>query len=168
MLVYIFWLNEIKKHRMKKILFGAIFLAASIGIKAQYSTINAILDRLEEKRGIAQDLKNVSLEDKKFIFIKEFDDHTERNVLSIKGNSATYIEMFDDKKTGETSSNVFTGDVVRTRMNMLSFRFDKLEGQKIVMPITKTMMLTMQKKIIYLIDANNKDRWIDESALTRK
>lgn len=96
--------------------------------------------------------------------IKDFEDHTERTFIIIKGKSATYVEMFDDKSNGKTSSNVFSGDYVRTRKNVISFRFDKLEGKKIAVPITKTMLLTKQKKTVYLVDVNTKERWIDEAA----
>ena len=76
--------------------------------------------------------------------------------------------MFDDKATGQTSSNVFSGDIVRSKHNIISLRADQLEGRKIAIPITKTLLLTMQKKILYLIDVNSKERWIEESAINRK
>jgi hypothetical protein len=37
---------------------------------------------------------------------KDEADHTERDFIVIKGNNATYVEVFDDKATGESSSNV--------------------------------------------------------------
>ncbi len=151
---------------MKKLIYTALLcIVANSGMNAQYAKINEILDRLEEKRGINQDLTNENIDDKKFVLLKDFDDHTERQFLVIKGNQATFVEMFDDKQTGETSSNVFSGDVVRTASNVLSFRFDLLEGQKISLPIVKTLLMTKQKKYLYLADVNNKDRWIEESAL---
>lgn len=154
---------------MKKLLFTALFcIVATSGTKAQYAKINEILDRLEEKKGINQELSDENIDDKKFVLIKEFDDHGERQVLVVKGNQATFVEMFDDKQTGETSSNVFSGDVVRTANNILSFRFDKLEGKKISLPIVKTMLVTKQRKYLYLSDVNNKERWIEEDALGKE
>ncbi len=150
----------------KVILLIAIF-ASSLALKAQYGTLNAILDRLEEKRGVNKNLKDVNIDDTKFVLIKDFDDHTERSFVIIKGNKATYVEMFDDKKTGETSSNVFSGDVVRSRHNIISLRADKLENQKIALPITRTFLMTKQKKVLYLIDVNTKERWIEESAFNK-
>ncbi|MFP7657789.1 hypothetical protein [Chryseobacterium proteolyticum] len=99
---------------MKKIVFGILFFSA-LGLKAQYGTLNEILTRLEERKGINQHLENVNIDDKKFVFIKDFDDHTERDFIIIKGNNATYVEVFDDKATGESSSNVFTGDIIRKK-----------------------------------------------------
>lgn len=131
-------------------------------LSAQYGTLNAILDRLEEKKGINQNLENITIDEKKFVLIKNFDDHTERYFIVIKGNNATYVEMFDDKASGETSTNVFSGDVVRSRKNIVSIRCNNLEGEKIAIPITKTLLLTKQKDILYLYDINSKDRWIDE------
>lgn len=153
---------------MKKIIFTALFLISTISLKAQYGSINAILDRLEERKGINQNLENVNIDDTKFILIKDFEDHTERSFIVIKGNLVTYVEMFDDKKTGETSSNVFSGDVLRTNKNIISLRADKLEGQKIPLPVTKTLLMTQQKKILYLVDVNTKERWIEESATNKK
>ena len=136
--------------------------------KAQYNSINAILTLLEERKGINQNLKDVNIDDTKFVLIKDFEDHTERSFIVIKGNKATYVEMFDDKKTGETSSNVFSGDIMRTRRNIISLRADQLEGKKIPIAITKTLLMTKQKKILYLVDLNSKERWIEENAINKK
>ncbi len=149
-------------------LFFTLLLFSFCVLKAQYGSLDAILTRLEEKRGINQNLQNVNIDNTKFVMIKDFDDHTERNFIVIKGNQLTYVEMFDDKATDETSSNVFSGDIVRSKRNIISLRADKLEGQKIPIPITKTLLLTEQKKILYLIDLNNKERWIEESAINKK
>ena len=133
-------------------------------VQAQYAVLNEILTRLEERKGINQNLKDVSIDDRKFILVKDFDDHTERNFIVIKGNKATYVEVFDDKATGESTSNVFSGDVVRSKKNIISVRCDLLEGKKIPIPITKTFLLTKLNKIIYLIDVNSRERWIDEKS----
>lgn len=139
-----------------------------VAIKAQYSSINAILTLLEERKGINQNLKDINIDDTKFVLIKDFEDHIERSFIVIKGNKATYVEMFDDKKTGETSSNVFSGDIMRTRRNIISLRADQLEGKKIPIAITKTLLMTKQKKILYLVDLNSKERWIEENAINKK
>ena len=154
--------------QMKKLATVTLILILSISAKAQYGSLNAIIERLEEKKGINQDLSDVNIDNKKFIFLKEFDDHTERSFVVIKGNKATYVELFDDKQTGETSSNVFSGDVVRSNKNIISVRCDLLEGQKIAIPLTKTFLLTKQKKIVYLVDITTKDRWIDELSFKQK
>jgi len=77
------------------------------------------------------------------------------------------VEVFDDKATGQSTSNVFSGDYVRTPQQIISLRADKLEGRKIAMPITRTLLLNKQKKILYLIDVNTRERWIDEKALSK-
>ena len=152
---------------MKKIFVFFLFISA-MGLKAQYGSVNAILTILEEKKGVNKNLKNVNIDDIKFVLIKEFDDHTERNFIVIKGNQATYVEVFDDKQTGKTSSNVFSGDIVRSKNEIISLRADKLEGKRIPIALTKTFLMTQQKKILYLIDINSKDRWIEESSLNKK
>ena len=152
---------------MKKIIALLLFISA-LGLKGQYGSINAILDRLEEKKGLNKNLKNVSIDDVKFVLIKDFGDHTERYFFIIKGNKSTYVEVFDDKQTGGTSSNVFSGDIVRSKHQIISLRADQLEGKKIPIPITKTFLLTKQKNILYLIDINSRERWIEESAINKK
>lgn len=153
---------------MKKIIFAVLLCTFTIAVKAQYGAINEILQRLEERRGMNQDLDGVNIDNSKFILIKEFDDHTERNYIIIKGLKATYVEVFDDKKTGQSTSNVFTGDIIRSRKNIISLRADILEGQKIGLPITKNLLMTKQKKILYLVDINTRERWIEESAINKK
>ena len=123
---------------------------------------------MEERKGINKNLINVNIDDTKFVFIKDFDDHTERNFIVLKGSQATYVEVFDDKQTGETSANVFSGDIVRSKHQIISMRADKLEGKKIPIPITKTFLLTEQKKILYLIDINTRERWIEERSINKK
>lgn len=152
---------------MYKGVFIALLLLG-IFTNAQYGSINAILERLEERRGLHQNLQNVNIDDIKFVLIKDFDDHTERNFIILKGKNATYVEMFDDKATGQSSSNVFSGDVIRSNKQIISLRADKLEGEKIPVPITKTLLLTQQKKILYLVDVNSKERWIEENAINKK
>ncbi|KPH12753.1 hypothetical protein [Chryseobacterium sp. ERMR1:04] len=151
---------------MKKLFIGVLFLGA-LGLKAQYGSMNEILTILEEKKGINQHLENESVDNKKFVFIKDAEDHTERDFIIIKGNNATYVEVFDDKATGETSSNVFTGDIIRKK-NIISLRANMLENKKVPIPVTKTLLLTKQKDILYLIDINTKDRWIDEESYSKK
>jgi hypothetical protein len=151
-----------KTQHMKKIVIGILFFGA-LSVKAQYGTLNAILDRLEARKGVNQHLENVNIDNKKFVFIKDEADHTERDFIIIKGNDATYVEVFDDKTTGDSSSNVFTGDIIRKK-NIVSLRADMLEGKKVPLPVTKTLLLTQQDNILYLIDVNTKDRWIDEAS----
>ncbi|MEJ5052372.1 hypothetical protein WH221_21280 [Chryseobacterium culicis] len=151
---------------MRKLLIGT-FLLGTLGLQAQYGTLNEILNRLEQRKGINQHLENVNIDNKKFVFIKDEADHTERDFIIIKGNNATYVEVFDDKATGETSSNVFSGDIIRKK-NIISLRADMLENKKIPMPVTKTLLLTQQDNILYLIDVNTRDRWIDEASYSKK
>ncbi|WP_312342287.1 hypothetical protein [Chryseobacterium binzhouense] len=152
---------------MRKIFIGILLLTGFAFNAQNYGAINDILTLLEEKRGINQNLENLSVDNRKFVLIKDFPDHTERNFIVIKGKDATYVEMFDDKSTGETSSNVFSGDILRKK-NIVSLRADKLESKKIPIPVTKTLLLTKQKEILYLIDINSRERWIDEKAYSKK
>lgn len=152
---------------MIKFFSGLLLIGTSFFAHAQYGTLDAILTKLEERKGINQNLSNVNIDDKKFVLIKDLPDHTERNFIVIKGQKATYVEIFDDKATGESTSNVFTGDILRSRKNIISLRADLLENKKVPIPVTKTLLLTRQDGILYLIDVNNKDRWIDEESFSK-
>lgn len=152
---------------MIKIFSGLFLVGATIFANAQYGNINALLTKLEERKGINQNLSNVNIDDKKFILIKDSKDHTERDFIIMKGNKATYVEVFDDKATGESYSNVFSGDIVRSRKNIISLRADLLENKKVPIPVTKTLLMTRLDDILYLIDVNTKDRWIDEASFSK-
>lgn len=144
-----------------------LFLGTAFAAKAQYGSINSILTRLEERKGLNQNLENVNIDNKKFVFIKDEADHTERDFIVLKGNKATYVEVFDDKATGESNSNVFSGDIVRNKRNIISLRADMLENKKVPVPVAKTLLLTKQDNILYLIDINTRDRWIDEESFSK-
>lgn len=144
----------------------AVFFAVSV--QAQFATMNKILDRTAERRHANKDLSRITLDGKKFLLIRDFPDHTERNFISVNGDQLTFVEVFDDKQTGQSSSNVFSGDVVRTRHNMISLRADKLEGERIGLPLTKTLQLVVRDKTLYLKDIHTGDYWTEESPAKQK
>lgn len=152
---------------MIKIFSGLLLIGASFFANAQYGSLNAILTKLEERKGINQNLNNVNIDDKKFVLVKDSPDHTERDFIIIKGNKVTYVEIFDDKASGESTSNVFSGDIVRSRKNIISLRADMLENKKVPIPVTKTFLLTKLDDILYLIDVNSRGRWIDEASFSK-
>jgi hypothetical protein len=144
----------------------AVFFAVSV--QAQFATMNKILDRTAERRQANKDLSRITPDGKKFVLIRDFPDHTERNFISVNGDQLTFVEVFDDKQTGQSSSNVFSGDVVRTRHNMISLRADKLEGERIGLPLTKTLQLVVRDKTLYLKDIHTGDYWTEESPAKQK
>lgn len=151
-----------------KLINSIVFIILFSGIcKAQYGSIDAILTTLENRKGINQKLEKIDVDGKKFILIEDFADHTERSFVVINGKQLTYVEIFDDKADGKSVSNVFSGDVVQSKKNMVSIRANLLEGKEISIPITKTFYATKQDDIIYMIDINNKKRWIDETAINK-
>lgn len=154
---------------MKKNLFLILIFFGIFSSKAQsFGLVNEILDEVENRLGLNEELESVSVEGKKFIHVKDLKEVTNRFVLSFeKDSKISYIELTDDKKTGETKSKIYTGDV-RRKKNFVSIREDILDGKKIPLPVTKLLMITKQKDILYLIDANNGERWIDEDAFKKK
>lgn len=154
---------------MKKNLFLILIFFGIFSSKAQsFGLVNEILDEVENRLGLNEELESVSIEGKKFIHVKDLKEVTNRFVLSFeKDLKISYIELMDDKKTGETKSKIYTGDV-RRKKNFVSIRADILDGKKIPLSVTKLLLITKQKDILYLIDANNGERWIDEDAFKKK
>ncbi len=153
---------------MKKNLLLLSFVLLFGITSAQLNVVNYSLDQLEQNKRVNSNLENESLDNKKFVLIKDFEDHTERHFIILKGDKATFIEIFDDKTTGESHSNVFSGDVLRTRHNMISLRFDTLEREKLSVPVVKSLLLKKQQTHIYLTDMNTQERWIDENSMRMK
>lgn len=153
---------------MKKNLLLLSFVLLFGITSAQLNVVNYSLDQLEQNKRVNSNLENESLDNKKFVLIKDFEDHTERQFIILKGNKATFIEIFDDKTTGKSHSNVFSGDVLRTRHNMISLRFDTLEREKLSVPVVKSLLLKKQQTHIYLTDMNTQERWIDENSMRMK
>ncbi len=149
-------------------LFVVMAVLFTVSVQAQFATMNKILDRTAERRQANKDLRKITLDGKKFLLIRDFPDHTERNFISVNGDQLTFVEVFDDKQTGQSSSNVFSGDVVRTRHNMISLRADKLEGERIGLPLTKTLQLVVRDKTLYLKDIHTGDYWTEESPAKQK
>lgn len=152
---------------MKKI-FSICLFFAFVGMNAQFAQINKILDELENRYGISEELKNENIDGLKFVQIKEFETYTERIIIEVKGKTATFVEIFDEKDTGESGTNVFTGDYIRTNKNMISFRFDKLEGKKTAVPKVLNLLLTRYNDTIYLLNYQTKERWIEHKKLETK
>lgn len=153
---------------MKKNLLLLSFVLLFGITSAQLNVVNYSLDQLEQNKRVNSNLENESLDNKKFVLIKDFEDHTERQFIILKGNKATFIEIFDDKTTGESHSNVFSGDVLRTRHNMISLRFDTLEREKLSVPVVKSMLLKKHQTHLYLTDMNTQERWMDENSMRMK
>ena len=153
---------------MKKLLilfFGGLFLF----VNAQsYRELNKLLYRLEQENKINHDSEmHYDLDGKKFLYVKDYENETERWVLEIKNDEAQLIELIDDKGTGKTISQIYTGDVIRKK-HVVSLRFDQLEGQRLGTPLTFLHHITYQGGVWYLIDVNAGNRWIDIDDLGKK
>lgn len=147
---------------MKKLGLVVFILLGGLRVNAQIGKVYDLLERLEERIQLGrQHLDSVSLSDKKFVLIKDFEDHIERQFIIFKTKSVTYVEVFDDKQNGQSSSNIFMGDVVRKK-DAVSVRLTTLENRRLPIPMSKNLILAKQGELLYLVDANTKDRWMDQ------
>lgn len=153
---------------MKKILVLLMLSTLNFVNGQGYIELNKLLHRLEQENKINHETElHYDLEGKRFIYLKDFPEKTERRILEIRNNASQLIELEDDKSTGKTTSKIYTGDVVR-KNHVVSIRLDKLEGERIGMPVTFLYHLTYQGGIWYLLDANTGLRWIDTQDLNKK
>ncbi len=143
-----------------------IFMAFTT-IQAQFANANYRLSNLKKKSLGLKSIKKLNLEDKKFVLIKDFSDHTERLILSVSGDKATFVEVFDDKALEKSSSNVFSGDWIKTDSGVLSFRFDRLEDKPLPLPVAKNFIVLKENSTLVLVDVNTKDRWIGHESLIK-
>lgn len=149
--------------------FVFLFLSCSLFFYAQnYGALNDLLTQLETKHKKMTDTSNYTLNNKKFVLVEDFEDHSERHILEFKDdNSLTLIELIDDKATGKTYSNIFSGDFIRKR-NAVSVRANYLEGQPIPKAIIYNLYLMNLNDVWYLKDINNSKRWIEHNNLLNK
>lgn len=152
---------------MRKLLALMMFGALNLVDAQGYLELNKLLHRMEQENKMNHDTEAYyDLAGKKFILQKDNDETSERKILEIanEGNEVKIIIMEEDKKTQQKTSKIYTGDFIR-RKHIVSVRADKLEGQKIAMPLTYLYHITVAGGVWYLIDGNNNDRWIDTNDL---
>lgn len=115
---------------MKKIILVLSLISSVFFYSQNYSSLDKILEKLENRSKKIKDASDFDIKDKKFVLIEDFEDHSERHILEFKNdNSLTLIEVIDDKSTDKTYSNIFSGDYIRKK-NAISVRADRLEGKK--------------------------------------
>lgn len=86
----------------------------------------------------------------------------------LSGETATLAQVTETKGSAELVSQVYQGDFIKTRKNVLSLRFSVLDGKTMPLPLTKTLMVSQQDDMLYLFDPISKERWLDAEALKNK
>ena len=153
---------------MKKTFLFLSLISSVYFYSQDYSGLNKILEKIEQKGKKIKDASSYDIKGKKFVLVEDFEDHGERHILEFNTDGTlTMIELIDDKASGKSFSNIFTGDYIRKR-NAISVRANFLEGKKIAMPISKNLYLMNASDIWYLKDINNSKRWIENNNLVKK
>ena len=153
---------------MKKTFLFLSLISSVYFYSQDYSGLNKILEKIEQKGKKIKDASSYDIKGKKFVLVEDFEDHGERHILEFNADGTlTMIELIDDKASGKSFSNIFTGDYIRKR-NAISVRANLLEGKKIAMPISKNLYLMNASDIWYLKDINNSKRWIENNNLVKK
>ena len=154
--------------KMKKTFLFLSLISSVYFYSQDYSGLNKILEKIEQKGKKIKDASSYDIKGKKFVLVEDFEDHGERHILEFNADGTlTMIELIDDKASGKSFSNIFTGDYIRKR-NAISVRANFLEGKKIAMPISKNLYLMNASDIWYLKDINNSKRWIENNNLVKK
>lgn len=155
-------------YKMKKTIFFLSLLSSVYFYSQDFSGINKILEKIEEKGKKLKDASSYDLKGKKFVLVEDFEDHGERHVLEFNADgSLTLIELIDDKSSGESFSNIFSGDYIRKK-NAVSVNANFLEGKKIAMPLVYNLYIMNAGDIWYLKDINTNKRWIENNNLIKK
>lgn len=153
---------------MKKTFLFLSLISSVYFYSQDYSGLNKILEKIEQKGKKIKDASSYDIKGKKFVLVEDFEDHGERHILEFNADGTlTMIELIDDKASGKSFSNIFTGDYIRKR-NAISVRANFLEGKKIATPISKNLYLMNASDIWYLKDINNSKRWIENNNLVKK
>jgi len=153
---------------MKKTIFFLSLLSSAYFYSQDFSGINKILEKIETKHKRMKDATDFDLKSKKFVMVEDFDDHGERHILEFNADGTlTLIELIDDKSSGKSFSNIFTGDYIRKK-NAVSVRVNFLEGKQISLPISYNLYIMNADKIWYLKDINSSKRWIENNNLIKK
>jgi len=153
---------------MKKTILFLSLISSVYFYSQDFSGINKILEKIEEKGKKMKDATNYDLKGKKFVLVEDFEDHAERHVLEFNTDGTlTLIELIDDKSSGQSFSNIFTGDYIRKK-NAVSVRANFLEGKQIAMPLVYSLYIMNASDIWYLKDINNSKRWIENNNLIKK
>jgi hypothetical protein len=153
---------------MKKLVLFLSLTSSVYFYSQNFSAINDLLEKIESKHKKMKDSSGYTINNKKFVLVEDFEDHSERHILEFKSdNSITLIELIDDKASGQTYSNIFSGDFIRKR-NAISIRANYLEGKQIATPIVYSLYLMNANDIWYLKDINTSKRWIENNNLLKK
>lgn len=153
---------------MTKVLFLVSILCSVCFYSQNFGAINEILEKIENRHKKMTDASDYNINNKKFVLLEEFPDHSERHILEFGADDKiTLIELIDDKATGQTYSNIFSGDFMRKR-NAISVRANYLEGKQIASPIIYNLYLMNANNMWYLKDINNSKRWIENNKLIKK
>lgn len=153
---------------MTKVLFLVSILSSVCFYSQNFDAINEILEKIENRHKKMTDASDYTINNKKFVLLEEFSDHSERHILEFGADDKiTLIELIDDKATGQTYSNIFSGDFMRKR-NAISVRANYLEGKQIASPIIYNLYLMNANNMWYLKDINNSKRWIENNKLIKK
>lgn len=151
---------------MKKYI--VLLLMLPLGARAQFSSLVGAIERLEQRHGILEAPITADLSQRKFILIKENGEKIDRQTLVLSGETATLAQVTETKGSAELVSQVYQGDFIKTRKNVLSLRFSVLDGKTMPLPLTKTLMVSQQDDMLYLFDPISKERWLDAEALKNK
>lgn len=153
---------------MKKSLLFLSLISSVFFYSQDFAGINKILEKIEEKGKKIKDAGNYEIKGKKFVMVEDFDDHAERHILEFNADGTlTMIELIDDKSSGKSFSNIFTGDYIRKK-NAISVRANFLEGKKIAIPISLNLYIMNARDIWYLKDINTNKRWIENNNVVKK
>lgn len=138
-----------------------LILCASTFNAQRFGEINDRLQKMSKKRTWDSGIIDADLAGKKFVIVKSEGTTVIKRILQFEENKnkITLIELVEDKKTDDSSSKIYSGDIVK-KDNNISLRADKLEGETIALAYTYNFILQRKQGVLYLQNINNNEKWI--------
>ena len=105
---------------MKNIISLALIALSINYLSAQrYAEINERLNKLGENRVWDSGIIDANLQGKNFSIIKNEGSVVIQKILQFEENNKfTLIELKEDKKTDQKSSNIFSGDLIKNALSL--------------------------------------------------
>lgn len=145
---------------MYKALYLLTFLM-SIPLFSQSGSISQRISQLENARTVVSEKHYDVFTRSPFVWVKEFEDHTERRELKMVNGKAEMVEVFIDKKDQSSAVNLFTGDYQMMPGGLVSVRLDRLEGKPLPLPLALSLKMAREKRNFYLVNVQNGDLFLE-------
>lgn len=128
-----------------------------------YNDINNRIEELLEKRELDRKVINVNIEGKTFALLQNSETSVHKTIIHfLPQNKIDIIDFLDNSANKSNPSQYYNGDFIKND-NFISVRADILEGKKIGLPLTYNFVLQERDGVLYLLNLNTNEKWMESS-----